>query len=308
MARVPRVRSLLLAAAVALACLFIACGDDAGPSAAELTSGPAATATSSAAATPATGGVSVEALIAVGEALYPPDEGFEVYHPCDVSDDACPLSDRLREHLTETNKNLCRCQNASGTRYLEAEVTPGGGIVHAALYGGYVEVDFVVVDEGGRLVVDDTVCRGEGEETSIYVTIQEDQGGGPINYPAPCRGLTPRFNADTGVCDDRPRHAAPGSWQTSAPRQPVGPGEAIEIGLRNKDGATGEEHRSYVFVMGPGANQTSEAIGAEGDAWLTLRYPSDFPSAVSTAGVYTLVWNSERAGFLACDGFVIVSE
>ena len=60
----------------------------------------------------------------------------------------------------------CRCQNGSG-QSITGEVTPDGGIAHVTWDTG-VKIDFLMVVQEGRLLVDDTQCTGLGPSTSLY--------------------------------------------------------------------------------------------------------------------------------------------
>ena len=50
---------------------------------------------------------------------------------------------------------------------MTADVTPIGGSAHVD-FGNGVRVDFIMVEHGGSLLVDDTQCTGRGALTSIY--------------------------------------------------------------------------------------------------------------------------------------------
>jgi hypothetical protein len=51
---------------------------------------------------------------------------------------------------------------------ITADVTPTGGTAHVD-FGGGLKVDFIMVEQSGSLLVDDTQCSGRGAATSIYV-------------------------------------------------------------------------------------------------------------------------------------------
>ena len=88
----------------------------------------------------------------------------------------CPITTRLAARVAEVVKQQCsyptgggdvwcRCQqyfNVAAT----AEVTPGGGIAHVT--SGALRMDFIMVTQIGKLLVDDTQCTGRGASTSIY--------------------------------------------------------------------------------------------------------------------------------------------
>ena len=59
----------------------------------------------------------------------------------------------------------CRCQNGLPPT-VTAEVTPGGGT--ATVNFGWGKMDFLMVMQDGKLLVDDTQCTGVGPSSSIY--------------------------------------------------------------------------------------------------------------------------------------------
>jgi hypothetical protein len=59
----------------------------------------------------------------------------------------------------------CRCQGSS-IPTVTAEVTSGGGT--ATVNFGWGKMDFLMVVQAGKLLVDDTQCTGLGPTTSIY--------------------------------------------------------------------------------------------------------------------------------------------
>jgi len=65
---------------------------------------------------------------------------------------------------------FCRYQNvpALGAQF-DPEVTPTGGVAHAML--GALKLDLIMVQEKGRLLVDDTQCTGRGPRSSIYADL-----------------------------------------------------------------------------------------------------------------------------------------
>jgi hypothetical protein len=96
-------------------------------------------------------------------------------NPCQVLD--CPITPRLAARMAELIKIQsgyktgtvdlwCRCQNGSG-QTITGEVTRDGGIAHVTWDTG-LKMDFLMVVQDGRLLVDDTQCTGLGPTTSIY--------------------------------------------------------------------------------------------------------------------------------------------
>jgi len=89
----------------------------------------------------------------------------------------CPITPRLATRMAELIKIQsgyktgggdlwCRCQNGSPPT-VTAEATPGGGT--ATVNFGWGKVDFLMVVQAGKLLVDDTQCTGLGPSSSIYV-------------------------------------------------------------------------------------------------------------------------------------------
>jgi hypothetical protein len=60
----------------------------------------------------------------------------------------------------------CRCQNGRG-QSITGEVNPDGGTAHVTWDTG-LKMDFLMVVQAGRLLVDDTQCTGLGPTTSLY--------------------------------------------------------------------------------------------------------------------------------------------
>jgi hypothetical protein len=167
----------------------ISCSDDNGarsedsggptsvPTATTATSVPSKTATAadrtSTATTTAAMAVTRDALIAVGDQVFPHHAESGVYSVCGADGDvsACPYTQRLKDRLEEAKATLCRCQNPSQTRAMSAEVADFGGVLYAALYNGTQSYMITVVQNGGRLLVDDQTCMSGAPETSIYQSL-----------------------------------------------------------------------------------------------------------------------------------------
>ncbi|HUZ02437.1 MAG TPA: hypothetical protein VMU89_18985 [Thermomicrobiaceae bacterium] len=123
-------------------------------------------------ASPATGTVSVAALVAIGEQLFPATPDGAAYIECSNGGNVyanCPITDRLQQRLQQAMVTLCRCQNPAQTRTVAADATATGGVIHVSL--GSQRFDLVAVQVGGRLLVDDQRCQGGGASTSIYSDI-----------------------------------------------------------------------------------------------------------------------------------------
>jgi hypothetical protein len=112
-------------------------------------------------------------LVAVGEEVFPFQSQFGYYGVCGVDGNLsnCPYTDRLRQRLTQESATLCRCQNPSQSREVSAQVSGSGGVVAVTLWDGRVTYDLEIVSVGGRLLVDDETCHGQGADTSIYQTL-----------------------------------------------------------------------------------------------------------------------------------------
>lgn len=96
-------------------------------------------------------------------------------NPCHVLD--CPITPRLAARMAELIKIQsgqktgtvdlwCRCQNGL-VQTITGEVTPDGGIAHT-VWGTRLKMDFLMVVQDGKLLVDDTQCTGLGPTSSIY--------------------------------------------------------------------------------------------------------------------------------------------
>jgi len=100
-------------------------------------------------------------------------------NPCNSATVAgCPVTPRLAARIIQIEtpastgtgppNSWCRCQNVADVA-MTADVTPSGGIAHIDFKNG-VKVDFIMVEQRGSLLVDDTQCSGRGASTSIYVS------------------------------------------------------------------------------------------------------------------------------------------
>jgi hypothetical protein len=128
-----------------------------------VTPGPVASATPEA--------ISAAQVVAVAEQFWPTASA----HGCRQLD--CPITTKLGARMAEVIKEQsayktggllgwCRCQEYSSVT-ITAEVTPGGGTAHVTSDSG-IKMDFIMVGQGGQLLVDDTQCTGRGPSTSIY--------------------------------------------------------------------------------------------------------------------------------------------
>ncbi len=160
-------------------------------------------AASSAGATPA--GASVDQLVAIGQAMYPQvksDLPGDTYGVCGGGHAACPVTARLQKRFDEVanspdfNANpICRCQNGSDSRSISVEAKGSGGTVHVSLFRGSVNFDLIVINDGGKLLVDDQMCTDGGPETSIYKSPQpcsRSATGSGTPVPGATTGATPR--------------------------------------------------------------------------------------------------------------------
>jgi hypothetical protein len=117
------------------------------------------------------------AILAVARGIVPgpsPDA-----HPCSNTNIAtCPVTPRLANRIVQLSQpsangpgpiNLwCRCQNP-GEVAMTADVTPSGGTAHV-VFGNAIRVDFIMVEQSGNLLLDDTRCTNRDASTSIYST------------------------------------------------------------------------------------------------------------------------------------------
>ena len=118
----------------------------------------------------------VAALEAVGAQVFPKDATHPYYVECvnlpensvapasgnDYS--ACPLTDRMRTRLIQTQLHLCPCElNHSTTREINAQPRPGGGRLTVVLYQGHAQIELLVVSVAGKLLVDDQPAKGSFE-------------------------------------------------------------------------------------------------------------------------------------------------
>ena len=91
------------------------------------------------------------------------------------------------------------------------------------------------------------------------------------------------------------------SWQTSAPREPVPAGEAVELGIRNENGAPGETYAIGVQVNlpdGSPVNWEGEVVGAD---WTYFSI-----SETSLAGTYTVYFGVPQSDIIyAEDSFEV---
>jgi hypothetical protein len=79
------------------------------------------------------------------------------------------MAEVINEQLANSMTGVlgwCRCQEYSNVT-ITPEVTPSGGTAHVTSGSG-LKMDFIMVEQGGELLVDDTQCTGRGPSTSIY--------------------------------------------------------------------------------------------------------------------------------------------
>jgi hypothetical protein len=112
-------------------------------------------------------------VIAVANKIWYGPGGNPCYH-LDIAE--CPVTARLATRIEQIetptttgpgpSNSWCRCQNVKDV-VITAEVTPNGGIAHVT-FDNAIKVDFVMVEQTGNLLVDDTLCTGKASSTSIY--------------------------------------------------------------------------------------------------------------------------------------------
>jgi hypothetical protein len=174
-------RRIVLLVGATLAVLTLACSgddddDDATP--ATFTATGTSTVTTDGTAGPA---ATEEELVQVVEHVYPYVDQYDDYGSCDLSSlDPCPITGRLRARLdavqgTVNGLLICRCQNTSNTRDIEATREGSGGTALVKLFAGTIWLELTIVrGDDGQLLVDDVECAGEAD-TSLYL----DTGLGP---------------------------------------------------------------------------------------------------------------------------------
>ena len=180
---------LVLVPALALlcACGSAAAGTHAAPGAGTT---PAAPAPAVAAVAPAAVAVAVPTVAAAPVVAVADVEAVarQVYHGqypmgCSMNDRACPITRRLAARVFAVATPhpgveqpgpadpFCRCQNpGSRSMSVAGEVTAAGGVAHVTLYPDAhpIRIDLVMLEQDGRLLVDDMRCTGGGPATSVY--------------------------------------------------------------------------------------------------------------------------------------------
>ena len=133
---------------------------------------PTAVATTTPVATPTPEPVTTAQVVAVAQQFWSRPSANECWPVL-----SCPITPRLAARVAELfklesgsktgNGDLwCRCQNGLG-QTITGEVTPDGGIAQATWDTG-LKMDFLMVVQDGRLLVDDTQCTGLGPASSLY--------------------------------------------------------------------------------------------------------------------------------------------
>ena len=136
------------------------------------TTTPNPTASATPFATPTPEPVSAAQIAAVAKEFF---TGDMTCHDSPIFAD-CPITTRLAARIVQVMKEQssyptgggdvwCRCQQYFKVA-TTAEITQGGGIAHVT--SGPLRMDFIMVTQGGKLLVDDTQCTGGGASTSIY--------------------------------------------------------------------------------------------------------------------------------------------
>jgi len=116
-----------------------------------------------------------------------------------------------------------------------------------------------------------------------------------------------RYDSAVGHCPNAPFAYDGQVWQTTAPRAPddppVGLGQAVTVGLRQKSGTVTVPVTATVTTP---EGTTAMASGvANADSFLDLSYPAMFTGAgtkPSSPGDFTVIWTA-AGGFVACDGW-----
>jgi len=112
-------------------------------------------------------------LVAVAKLTFPLFSQFGYYAVCGMSGDTsrCPYTPRLKARLAQARMTLCPCPNPEFSLDVTATPSQTGGVAHVVLGSGpqAIKVDLVIVQSGGKLLVDDELCTGGSPSTSIYV-------------------------------------------------------------------------------------------------------------------------------------------
>jgi hypothetical protein len=121
--------------------------------------------------------VTAAQLVGVAKEIFPFAPQYGVYVVCGVNGDLskCPVTSRLKARLTQAKITLCQCQNPAASIEITAAPTNNGGIAHVSLGSSpsQIELDLVIIQVDGKLLVDDELCMGGDASTSIYA-----RGGG----------------------------------------------------------------------------------------------------------------------------------
>ena len=166
--------------AVLAMCILAGCavGAGAGTTRPTATATPAATPTPTPTpvTTPTPEPVSAAQIVALAQQFWPTAPSSNALNPCAIPD--CPITPRLATRADELVKIesgyktgsggiWCRCQQYSDVK-ITAEVTPAGGTAHVT--SGSLKMDFIMVLQDGKLLLDDTQCTAGGASTSIYTS------------------------------------------------------------------------------------------------------------------------------------------
>ncbi|TMD09672.1 MAG: hypothetical protein E6J01_01205 [Chloroflexi bacterium] len=112
-------------------------------------------------------------LVAVAKRTFPLIPQFGYYAVCgsDGNTSRCPYTARLKARLAQPGITLCPCPNPEFSMDVTATPSQTGGVAHVVLGSGpqAIKVDLVIIQTGGKLLVDDELCTGGGPSTSIYV-------------------------------------------------------------------------------------------------------------------------------------------
>jgi hypothetical protein len=130
----------------------------------------------------------------------------------------------------------------------------------------------------------------------------DEEKASPTPQPSPTAAPTPISSPAVETPTLPPAGETPTvvpSWETSAPREPVPAGQAVDLALRNKYGEADECHDFQVEVKDPlsAYASTSETVCA--DEWTNLTYED-----TSLAGTYEVRFYVEGQ-FVAEDSFEV---
>ncbi len=130
--------------------------------------------------------------------------------------------------------------------------------------------------------------------------------------PPPLESAPPEnVNAPGAACGGDNQSAVAGTWQATAPKEPVDGGK-VDLALRQQDGTSVAGLPVTAVVTAPGGRTFPSipvpVVELGSDA--KVAFPDDFPSADrfrfdGNSGFYGVRWQTVGGGSLACAGFAV---